>query len=343
MLGNSRSVEIEASRETLFQRIEAIIDRLGLGSKIPNELRLQLSKIIEELYFQRSTWTAIDEVLEQSKKNEDLQKELDATSKGLREQEADLAQQKNAFKAAKEATERRLREEEKRISDQKRESEGERTKLETLRKGIEERERDVKIREEGADSGLQQIKSDREKIRAEREQNQRDAQENSNRLSDLDNATLEAKRQKEIADKTRAETIELQKRFWPDCLLTPEWENWRASIQERALVDSNAAVLLAALQMCYATAKTDKNDLMYEALSQTGAHLFPRFADQAERLTEAFNEMANRRYRLQLPKPGQPTDSTWMNFKPGLTTVSSVFSWAVFDSEGRIRHRANVK
>jgi len=337
---NVNNTETELpSPESQFQQV---IDRLGLASEIPNELKLRLTKLIPE-YFQLKISKAVDELDEREQKIGEREKEFDATDKELRDQQAELAEQKNAFKSANEGIQRRLRDEEKRNSDQKMQIEGELKKLEALRKQIEEKERTVEIREKRAESGLEQNKSEWEKIKAEREQNQKDAQENIDSLSALEKACLEAKQEKESANKTLADTIELQKRFWPDCLLTQEWEIWRAKLQERALVDPNAAVLLAALHMCYAAAKTDKNDLMYEALWQTGAHLFPRFSGEAQRLAEAFNEMADRRFRLQLPKQGQPTDSIWMNFKPGLTTVSSVFSWAVFDSDGRLRHRANVK
>lgn len=216
--------------------------------------------------------------------------------------------------------------------------------------GLQERNRSFEIERAKFETDRQKLNSEREEMKTDREQVNKNKNENLRVVGELEKtrelaimAEKDAKLEKEAGVKILADTIELQKKFWPDCLLKEEWNHWRDTIQQQANTDANAALLLAALHAYYAASRSDKPDLIFDALRRVGVCLYPQFAVEAERIARAFNETANVRFRLKVPKTGQPTDSIWMNFKPGVSSVTEVLSWAVFDFEGRISHRALVK
>ncbi|MBF8296992.1 MAG: hypothetical protein HW389_3537 [Bacteroidetes bacterium] len=143
------------------------------------------------------------------------------------------------------------------------------------------------------------------------------------------------------AQRIYSETLVLLRQFWPEFFLVAEWDNWRATLQkEAASSNPNATVLLGAVHVFSAAFQGGQRELLFDCLRQIGILYYRVLKDrghdenavsqEADRLARHFNQHSQQRFRLEVAQPGQPTDGSWMNFEPGLTTVGSVSSWAFF-------------
>ena len=342
--------EDEASEARANRREEALKER---EQKLNSQEGLvnRRKELIEK---DRATLDQQTQALEKEQKN--LQQKKD----NYTQQSFDLEQAKNQMENDKvkfETARQQLNSEREKTKVERETIEKDRKAIQQLTdkyhaqdRALQERNRLFEIEKAKFETGKQQLNSEREKTKAEREKVEKDYDENLRISGELEKkselvikAELDAKLKKEAGERILAGTIELQKKFWPDCFLLEEWNDWRDTIQQQANTDANAALLLAALHAYYAASRSDKLDLVFDALRRVGVCLYPQFAVEAERIAQAFNETANVRFRLKVPKTGQPTDSIWMNFKPGVSSVTEVLSWAVFDFEGRVSHRALVK
>lgn len=156
------------------------------------------------------------------------------------------------------------------------------------------------------------------------------------------------------ANHKHEETQKLLCQSWPNFTPTNEWADFRSSLNKEAVVDSDAAMLLAAVHTFSAAFRSDQRTFLVDALRQIG-HLYYKWltkqifdenliAKKAEALCCVFNDNAEQRYHLKVAKPGQPTNSQWMNFKTGLATVELVTNWAVFDyGASQLHHKAIIQ
>jgi len=144
----------------------------------------------------------------------------------------------------------------------------------------------------------------------------------------------------------------LLRRAWPDFMLSAEWELWRSTLQKEAAADTDAAGLLAAIHLFAAAFRGQDREFLLDALRQIGLiyyrwlrkKLFDESLvyDQVALLAKGLNEHADKRFRLEVAKPGQPTIAQWMNFKSGLNTVGTVTNWAVYDSMDPLPHHKAI-
>lgn len=157
-----------------------------------------------------------------------------------------------------------------------------------------------------------------------------------------------------VANHKHEETQKLLCQSWPNFTPTNEWADFRSSLNKEAVIDSDAAMLLAAVHTFTAAFRSDQRTFLVDALRQIG-HLYYKWltkqafdenliAKKAEALCCVFNDNAEQRYHLKVAKPGQPTNSQWMNFKTGLATVELVMNWAVFDyGASQLHHKAIIQ
>ena len=138
----------------------------------------------------------------------------------------------------------------------------------------------------------------------------------------------------------------LEREVMPECLLAPQFNQWRATILPGSsavgVPNSNTHLLRASLHMLKAALHATESEGLCRALAEVGRCLYrigP--AETIEEIARALNAAAHDRYSIRLAHVGEPTDKAWMSFS-GIASVKAVHSWAVMGPDRLKRHPAEV-
>ncbi len=181
------------------------------------------------------------------------------------------------------------------------------------------------------------------------------------RRGETERATLDAKAEAVRAElATLAQVRRVQEKIWPRFLLAADgpfvpWKDRleRALLAERtpaaaALLFANlhayTACLLEADQKYLRDTLRDVSRFLLAWVKEDGAD--ERAAGAvAQQWADAFNVECADRVVLEVPEPGMPINTQWMNFVPrggASPDVVQVVTWCVRDGQRRVVHRAEV-
>jgi myosin heavy subunit len=145
--------------------------------------------------------------------------------------------------------------------------------------------------------------------------------------------------------------------IFPSFIEGTEWEPHMHKIQSEAQSSLSAKHLLAAFHAFATDYQDHESDRVFDALRNLGVLSYKwvgagQMEDNGDLDSEActvirglanvLNHNSNERFTIRVAQPGDGV-AFWMNYKPGTTTVTTPSSWAVLDSAGQVRTRADVK
>lgn len=154
------------------------------------------------------------------------------------------------------------------------------------------------------------------------------------------------------------DTLAIRERIWPPWMLSPEFAKWREDLEKSVLcLDSPPAtgLLFAAIHSYNAATRDSDPKTLIDSLRDIGRRLYAwlrdrglseeEAADVSEEWGKAINQHCAGAATVDIPKPGNAAEVSWMSFQPrggSAPDVISVRNWCVRDSQSRPSHRAEV-
>jgi len=154
------------------------------------------------------------------------------------------------------------------------------------------------------------------------------------------------------------ETNSMRERIWPPWMLNPEFENWKVDLEKSIITpDSPPSVglLFAAIHSHSAAIRDTDPKTLIDSLRDIGRRLYAwlrdrglseeECADASEEWGKAINQHCAGAAKVDVPRPGNAAEVSWMTFQPrggSAPDVVSVRNWCVRDAQSRPAHRAEV-
>lgn len=154
------------------------------------------------------------------------------------------------------------------------------------------------------------------------------------------------------------ESTAIRERIWPPWMLSPEFARWKSDLEKAVLSPDSppsTGLLFAAIHSFNAAIRDTDAKTLIDSLRDIGRRLYAwlrdlglseeQCADASEEWGKAINQHCAGAAKVDIPRPGNAAEVSWMSFQPrggSSPDVVSVRNWCVRDSQSRPAHRAEV-
>lgn len=154
------------------------------------------------------------------------------------------------------------------------------------------------------------------------------------------------------------ESTAIRERIWPSWMLSPEFARWKSDLEKAVLSPTpppSTGLLFAAVHSFNAAIRDTDAKTLIDSLRDIGRRLYSwlrdlglseeQCADASEEWAKAINQHCAGAAKVDIPRPGNAAEVSWMTFQPrggSSPDVVSVRNWCVRDSQSRPAHRAEV-
>lgn len=154
------------------------------------------------------------------------------------------------------------------------------------------------------------------------------------------------------------EAAAIRERIWPPWMLTSEFATWKRDLETGLLASDSPpsnGLLFAAIHSHNAAMRDADPKILIDSLRDIGKRLYAwlrdrglseeQSAEASEEWGKAINNHCAGAAKVDIPRPGNAAEVSWMSFQPrggSAPDVVSVRNWCVRDSQSRPAHRAEV-